>query len=33
VGVLPRNSMSDLFHAGVPVAFIQQTFDVMRRAP
>ncbi|MGD0575211.1 MAG: phage Gp37/Gp68 family protein [Anaerolineales bacterium] len=26
------NSMSDLFHKGVPVAFIQHTFDVMRRA-
>jgi protein gp37 len=26
------NSMSDLFHADVPFPFIQQTFDVMRRA-
>jgi protein gp37 len=26
------NSMSDLFHKDVPVAFIQQVFDVMRRA-
>jgi protein gp37 len=26
------NSMSDLFHKEVPVAFIQRTFDVMRRA-
>lgn len=26
------NSMSDLFHEQVPVAFIQQVFDVMRRA-
>jgi len=26
------NSMSDLFHADVPLAFIQQVFDVMRRA-
>lgn len=26
------NSMSDLFHAAVPVDFIQQVFDVMRRA-
>jgi protein gp37 len=26
------NSMSDLFHAGVPVEFIRQVFDVMRRA-
>ena len=26
------NSMSDLFHQDVPVAFIQQAFDVMRRA-
>jgi len=27
------NSMSDLFHAGVPLDFIQKVFDVMRRAP
>lgn len=26
------NSMSDLFHDDVPVAYIQQVFDVMRRA-
>jgi protein gp37 len=26
------NSMSDLFHKDVPIAFIQQVFDVMRRA-
>lgn len=26
------NSMSDMFHKDVPVAFIQQAFDVMRRA-
>jgi protein gp37 len=26
------NSMSDLFHRDVPLAFIHQTFDVMRRA-
>ena len=26
------NSMSDLFHADVPVDYIQQVFDVMRRA-
>lgn len=26
------NSMSDLFHKDVPMAFIQQIFDVMRRA-
>jgi protein gp37 len=26
------NSMSDLFHAGVPVEFIQKVFDVMRAA-
>ena len=26
------NSMSDLFHVGVPVEFILKTFDVMRRA-
>lgn len=26
------NSMSDLFHKDVPVTFIQQVFDVMRRA-
>jgi protein gp37 len=26
------NSMSDLFHQDVPVAFIQRAFDVMRRA-
>lgn len=26
------NSMSDLFHHDVPLAFIQQVFDVMRRA-
>jgi protein gp37 len=27
------NSMSDLFHEAVPLEFIQQVFDVMRRAP
>ncbi|MFR9752583.1 DUF5131 family protein [Nocardia sp. 004] len=27
------NSMSDLFHAKVPVGFIQDVFDVMRRTP
>jgi len=27
------NSMSDLFHEDVPLDFIQQVFDVMRRAP
>lgn len=27
------NSMSDLFHEDVPLEFIQQVFDVMRRAP
>lgn len=27
------NSMSDLFHEKVPLDFIQQVFDVMRRAP
>jgi protein gp37 len=27
------NSMSDLFHVGVPDAFIASVFDVMRRAP
>jgi protein gp37 len=27
------NSMSDLFHKDVPLDFIQQVFDVMRRAP
>jgi len=27
------NSMSDLFHKDVPLEFIQQVFDVMRRAP
>jgi protein gp37 len=27
------NSMSDLFHAEVPIAYIQQVFSVMRRAP
>jgi protein gp37 len=27
------NSMSDLFHKDVPLAFIQQVFDVMRRTP
>ena len=27
------NSMSDLFHRAVPVAFIESVFDVMRRAP
>jgi len=27
------NSMSDLFHKDVPFDFIQQVFDVMRRAP
>jgi protein gp37 len=26
------NSMSDLFHQGVPLEFIQKVFDVMRRA-
>jgi protein gp37 len=26
------NSMSDLFHEDVPVTFVQQVFDVMRRA-
>ncbi len=26
------NSMSDMFHAEVPIPFIQQAFDVMRRA-
>jgi protein gp37 len=26
------NSMSDLFHKQVPFAFIERTFDVMRRA-
>jgi len=26
------NSMSDLFHEAVPIAFIQSTFEVMRRA-
>jgi len=26
------NSMSDLFHKGVPIEYIQQVFDVMRRA-
>jgi protein gp37 len=26
------NSMSDLFHAGVPVEFIHKVFDVMRTA-
>ena len=26
------NSMSDMFHADVPLPFIQQAFDVMRRA-
>jgi protein gp37 len=26
------NSMSDMFHKDVPLAFIQQVFDVMRRA-
>jgi protein gp37 len=26
------NSMSDLFHEGVPLGFIQQVFDVMRQA-
>jgi protein gp37 len=26
------NSMSDLFHKDVPLAYIQQVFDVMRRA-
>jgi hypothetical protein len=26
------NSMSDLFHKDVPVAFIQRVFDIMRRA-
>src|SRR5687768_7564048 len=26
------NSMSDLFHTAVPAEFIQQVFDVMRRA-
>jgi protein gp37 len=27
------NSMSDLFHAKVPLSFIQQVFDVMTRTP
>jgi protein gp37 len=27
------NSMSDLFHEGVPVAFIDEVFDVMARTP
>ncbi len=27
------NSMSDLFHEGVPVEYIEQVFDVMLRAP
>lgn len=27
------NSMSDLFHEGVPVEFIDRVFDVMRRTP
>jgi protein gp37 len=27
------NSMSDLFHKDVPLAFIQRVFDVMRRCP
>lgn len=27
------NSMSDLFHADVPVDFIEQVFDVMKRCP
>lgn len=27
------NSMSDLFHADVPEAFVEQVFDVMRRCP
>ncbi len=27
------NSMSDLFHDGVPDAYIRRVFDVMRRAP
>lgn len=27
------NSMSDLYHPGVPLDYIQQVFDVMRRAP
>lgn len=26
------NSMSDLFHKNVPISYIQQVFDVMRRA-
>ncbi len=26
------NSMSDLFHDDVPVAYVQRVFDVMRRA-
>ncbi len=26
------NSMSDLFHADIPVEYIQRVFDVMRRA-
>src|SRR5688572_10888889 len=26
------NSMSDLFHAGVPLDYVQKVFDVMRRA-
>ena len=27
------NSMSDLYHQGVPLDYIQQVFDVMLRAP
>ena len=27
------NSMSDLFHSDVPLAYIAHVFDVMRRAP
>src|SRR3954447_11739078 len=27
------NSMSDLFHAQVPMAYVQQVFDVMAQAP
>ena len=27
------NSMSDLFHAGVPEAYIKQVFDVMAQTP
>ena len=27
------NSMSDLFHSGVPTSFIERVFDVIRRAP